>query len=168
MENKKPIFIFDLDGTTVNSRHRTTMPFSLEYWEQNSTRENIFKDELLPLSKNMLELIETGFEIIICTARTLGRYDYEFLYNVLGLPNDTKIISRAKEDTRENHIYKQSNLQYLVNLRPYRNRKKILIDDEYLNRVSFRSMGSNCEAWDINYSKWQFSFMDFLASMWKI
>ena len=118
MENRgeNPIFIFDLDGTTVDSRHRTTMPFNLAYWNENATRENILKDALMQLSKKMVELIGFGYEVVICTARTLSKYDYEYLYDIIGLPNDIKIISRAKEDTRENHIYKKSNLQYLVNL----------------------------------------------------
>ena len=51
------IFIFDLDGTTVDSRHRTSLPFSLDYWNENSTRENILKDRLMPLSRKMVELI---------------------------------------------------------------------------------------------------------------
>ena len=73
---ENPIFIFDLDGTTVDSRHRTSMPFNLDYWNENSTRENILKDRLLPLSRKMVELIAFGYEVIICTARTLGKYDY--------------------------------------------------------------------------------------------
>ena len=146
---ENPIFIFDLDGTTVDSRHRTSMPFNLDYWNENATRENILKDALMPLSKKMVELIGFGYEVVICTARTLSKYDYEYLYDIIGLPNDIKIISRAKEDTRENHIYKKSNLQYLVNLKPYKDRQKILIDDEYLNRLTFSSMGNTCFAWDI-------------------
>ena len=67
------IFIFDLDGTTVDSRHRTSLPFSLDYWNENSTRENILRDRLMPLSRKMVELINLGYEVIICTARTLGK-----------------------------------------------------------------------------------------------
>ena len=36
---ENPIFIFDLDGTTVDSRHRTSMPFNLDYWNENSTND---------------------------------------------------------------------------------------------------------------------------------
>ena len=147
------IFIFDLDGTTVDSRHRTSLPFSLDYWNENSTRENILRDRLMPLSRKMVELINLGYEVIICTARTLGKYDYEYLYDIIGLPNDIKIISRAKEDTRENHIYKKSNLQYLVNLKPFKDRQKILIDDEYLNRITFASMNPKCASWNIHQAE---------------
>ena len=160
MENKgeNPIFIFDLDGTTVDSRHRSSMPFNLDYWNENATRDNILKDALMPLSKTMMQLIGWGYEVIICTARTLGKYDYEYLYNIIGLPNDIKIISRAEADNRENHIYKKSNLQYLVNLKPFKDRQKILIDDEYLNRLTFTSMGKTCFAWDIRQAEIYFSY----------
>ena len=107
----------------------------------------------MPLSRKMVELINLGYEVIICTARTLGKYDYEYLYDIIGLPNDIKIISRAKEDTRENHIYKKSNLQYLVNLKPFKDRQKILIDDEYLNRITFASMNEKCASWNIHQAE---------------
>jgi hypothetical protein len=40
---KDNIFIFDLDGTTINSDHRQGHG-SLVSWFRNNTRENIFRD----------------------------------------------------------------------------------------------------------------------------
>ena len=54
---KNQIYIFDLDGTVINSSHRFTGTaegkVNLEAWIKDSTRENIFKDTLLPLAKFM-------------------------------------------------------------------------------------------------------------------
>ena len=52
---KKNIWVFDLDGTTIDSTHRQiTNPdgtLNLDLWRHNSTRSKIFKDKLLPLGE---------------------------------------------------------------------------------------------------------------------
>ena len=61
---KKPIYIFDLDGTTIDSSHRFTGTaegkVNLAKWIEDSTRENIFKDTLLPLAKFMKALMKAN------------------------------------------------------------------------------------------------------------
>ena len=47
------ICIYDLDGTIIDSSHRAKYSddgiLDLEHSKENSTKENIFRDELLPL-----------------------------------------------------------------------------------------------------------------------
>ena len=55
------IYIFDLDGTVIDSSHRQlALPngdIDLTHWKENSTKEKIFKDELLPLARYMKRAI---------------------------------------------------------------------------------------------------------------
>lgn len=78
-------FIFDLDGTIVNSSHRQlTLPngdLDLSHWRENCTREKILADTLLPLADQWQTALDRGAEIVICTARVMGLADYEFLAN---------------------------------------------------------------------------------------
>ena len=80
---KKPIFIFDLDGTTIDSSHRFTGTaegkVDLAKWIEDSTRENIFKDTLLPLAKFMKSLMRQNANVWICTARNMKQDDFDFL-----------------------------------------------------------------------------------------
>ena len=61
---KNTIYIFDLDGTVIDSSHRFTGnaegKVNLEKWIADSTRENIFKDSLLPLAKFMKALMKAN------------------------------------------------------------------------------------------------------------
>ena len=43
------LFIFDLDGTTINSTHRHG-DGTLADWQKNATDENVANDSLLPLA----------------------------------------------------------------------------------------------------------------------
>lgn len=88
-------FIFDLDGTVIDSSHRhATLPdgsLDLAHWIENSTPEKIRADSLLPLA----DLMRASFamaETLICTARVMGDADYEFLFDN-GLHADA-ILSR--------------------------------------------------------------------------
>ena len=80
----KKIAVFDLDGTVIDSAHRTPNKadgtLDLDGYFQLRTRENIFKDTLLPLAKIMKEMYESGdYHIVICTARDMTEDDYDFL-----------------------------------------------------------------------------------------
>ena len=48
------LFIFDLDGTTIDSSHRqNTLPdgsLNLDAWVRNNTPEKIARDSLLPMA----------------------------------------------------------------------------------------------------------------------
>ena len=75
--------IFDLDGTVIDSSHRHATnsdgSIDLAHWFENSTREKVMADTLLPLAKVMRSYFEQGHRVIICTARCLRAADYEFL-----------------------------------------------------------------------------------------
>ena len=97
----QPIII-DIDGTIADSSHRAiALPdgnIDLIHWRENSTPEKIALDKLLPLATYIkkLSLSETVIPII-CTARVMGRADYDWLD-----ANDISyayIISRREGDT---------------------------------------------------------------------
>ena len=76
-------FIFDLDHTVIDSSHRqltnTDGSLDLAHWRENCTHEKIMADTLLPLARTMQDAINNGQNVIICTARVLGRSDIIFL-----------------------------------------------------------------------------------------
>ena len=152
------IFIFDLDGTTINSEHRVGGG-SLPSWFNNNTEENIFKDTPMYLGQFIGILFNLGFKVLICTSRTLGKADYEFLYTKLYVPVGVKIISRNKDDRRDPDVYKKERLSYLANFKQFKECEKILIDDNSDVRTSFRELGKNCKAWDIPYATKSFNYI---------
>ena len=81
---KKQIAIFDLDGTVIDSAHRTPNKadgtLDLTRYFELRTRESIFKDTLLPLADRMKEMYDSGeWHIVICTAREMDQDDFDFL-----------------------------------------------------------------------------------------
>jgi FMN phosphatase YigB (HAD superfamily) len=80
----KEVAIFDLDGTIIDSSHRTPNnldgTLNLERYRSLKTRENIFKDTLLPLADKMRRMYDSGkYHIVICTAREISQDDLDFL-----------------------------------------------------------------------------------------
>lgn len=82
----KTVHVFDLDGTVIESGHRTlpaicnvTGDLDLNQYRKLATHKNIMKDTLLPLSELMRALIDTGEKVAIVTARHLQKSDYVFL-----------------------------------------------------------------------------------------
>ena len=78
------IKIFDLDGTVIDSSHRTRFladgSLDLDYWQANATPRNIAADTLLPLAKQMQSAYARGnCLVIVCTARTMSASDFLFL-----------------------------------------------------------------------------------------
>ena len=91
------LYIFDLDGTAIDSSHRqNTLPdgsLNLSAWRENSTPEMIARDSLLPLGEQWRDMVARGLDgtnvqIGIITARVMGDStpDYELkkiaLYNL--------------------------------------------------------------------------------------
>jgi FMN phosphatase YigB (HAD superfamily) len=66
--------IFDLDGTVIDSRHRSMInadgSTNLAHWFENNKPEKIALDTLLPLANTMRLLHKLGHHIIVCTARS--------------------------------------------------------------------------------------------------
>lgn len=90
------MYILDLDGTVINSYHRTVNAliagqFCLEtYIRECNTEELINADTLLPLAKFMQHLARTGEAFAIMTARYMTDIDRAFLVRH-GLVNDLTI-----------------------------------------------------------------------------
>lgn len=89
------LFIFDLDGTVIDSRHRhATLPdgsLDLAHWIENSTPEKIARDSLLPLADTWRRVFPDAM-VAVCTARVMGEADHAFLIDN-GLMTD-RILSR--------------------------------------------------------------------------
>lgn len=98
------IYIFDLDGTVIDSSHRhATLPcgaLDLAHWIENSTEEKIFKDSLLPLAASMRKAYASGHHVVICTARVMGEADKAFLANN-GLRYHALLCRREGETCRD-------------------------------------------------------------------
>lgn len=68
------IYIFDLDGTVVDTGHRyRNLPcgkIDLPFWFANSTEEMVAKDTLLPLADVWRRYKAEGHTVVVCTARS--------------------------------------------------------------------------------------------------
>lgn len=81
------VFIWDLDGTLIDSRHRTMYgkgktetPEQLQYWFDLSTKEWINQDRLLPLVQVFKHFVKNfGGIHVALTARTLRDADVRYL-----------------------------------------------------------------------------------------
>ena len=83
-KGQKKIVVFDLDGTVVDSSHRTPSnpdgTLDLQGYYKQRTRQNIFKDTLLPLADVMKDRYRSGdYHVVICTAREIDQDDLDFL-----------------------------------------------------------------------------------------
>ena len=90
-------FIFDLDGTVVDSSHRQG-DGSLNDWRRLNTVGNIMRDGLLPLAGKMQTAIQDGLDIWVCTSRVMGKADFAFLRLQNLLPNGGPVIHRIGEN----------------------------------------------------------------------
>ena len=103
------LFIFDLDGTAIDSSHRqNTLPdgsLNLADWIKNNTPEKIALDSLLPLADSWKTINRERDQIAIMTARVIGKADLKFLQDN-ALEYDY-IYSRAFGDTTPDDILKK-------------------------------------------------------------
>jgi hypothetical protein len=144
---QRNIFIFDIDQTIVNSEHRQGE--TLDDWFRLNTAENCMKDTpILPLANYVRDLCESGFQVLICTSRTLQSWDLDYLANRLHVPEKVKIISRPNKGHKDYKMsantLKKKQLSYLQNFKHFRKCRKFLIDDKEANLRSFEELGSNC------------------------
>jgi FMN phosphatase YigB (HAD superfamily) len=77
------LFIFDLDGTTIDSSHRQNTlangSLNLAHWIENNTPEKIAADSLLPMAESWKTINRQNNQIVIMTARVIGKADFKFL-----------------------------------------------------------------------------------------
>lgn len=83
--NHTKVYVFDLDRTVIDSDHRVAAAMdkdgnlNIAKYREGQTKENIMKDSLLPLAEVMKNLIASGEQVVICTARALTKSDYYYL-----------------------------------------------------------------------------------------
>jgi hypothetical protein len=127
----KNVVIFDLDETVIDSSHRTPNKpdgtLDLDRYFDLKTRENVFKDKLLPLAEKMRECYANGnYHVVICTARHMNEDDYDFLEE-----HDLKfheIFERG--NVRKEHHYWLDDAQYKTKmLKKYKNTPYTFFDD---------------------------------------
>ena len=97
------LFIFDLDGTTINSTHRHG-DGTLADWQKNATDKNVANDSLLPLATGWKEIDRKHHTIIVMTARVMGWADHKFLSDNGLFPD--YIYSRPEGNTTPDDILK--------------------------------------------------------------
>ena len=135
-------FIFDLDGTVINSNHRIG-DGSLDYWRRMNTPDNIAADGELPLFDQMLDAINDNLDVIVCTSRVMGAADFEWL-QAHGVDGIT-ILCRSDSDERNCGFFKLSLLHdYARSLgmtwARFR-RTSIMFDDSREVQNTLRSVG---------------------------
>jgi FMN phosphatase YigB (HAD superfamily) len=144
----KRIVIFDLDETVVDSAHRTPNnpdgTLNLSRYLELKTRENTFKDGLLPLADFWRSLDPAENYIVVCTARTWSDFDQEFL-DYHGL-RAHKILARfsGRQLTMRDADLKREGLQPFFNLKQFRNLPKIMFDDARPVIAEMRRIGVTC------------------------
>jgi len=138
------IYIFDLDGTIIDSSHRATHDeegnIDLKGWKEKSTKDYIFQDSLLPLYAKLQEVYKNGDMVILCTARELGKWDYEYI-NMHNIYYD-RIISRPKGNQTKDHILKKNQCRYLFTLPQYKDIEKWFFDDNWSNLEALAELGA--------------------------
>ena len=103
-------FIFDLDGTVIDSSHR--QGDTLDDWRRMNTVGNIMRDRLLPLAGKMQSAIQDGLDVWICTSRVMGKADFAFLRMQSLLPNGGPVLHRISDaDDRDCGDLKLAKLQ---------------------------------------------------------
>lgn len=147
----KMVYIFDLDETVINSKHRTPNnpdgTLNLAAYIENHTPENVWKDTLLPLAGVMQKLIAENANVWIITARDMKVCDYEFLI-AHGISPKT-IMSRDRVKSRKHYTlgdgaYKVRWIKQMLNLRQYAKAHCIMFDDAKPVIKAMRSLGVSC------------------------
>lgn len=143
----KHVIVFDLDGTVIDSSHRTPThkdgTLNLTRYLEMQVREHIFKDNLLPLASVMQKLHNMGHYIIICTARIMSQDDIDFLH-YHKIPYHSMQSRLQKEDGIKDAILKHRKLTKLKNLPQFRNKHWIMFEDAKPVISAMRKIGITC------------------------
>jgi FMN phosphatase YigB (HAD superfamily) len=138
-------FIFDLDDTIINSKHRyKTLPngdIDLAHWlKVAKIREQVFRDTLLPLSKIWYGALALGATVTIATARTMSRHDFDFLkHHKL---HHHHAVYRRNGDNSPDALLKAEGLISLFNRAPHlRPERSVMYDDNTSVRESIGLLG---------------------------
>lgn len=147
------IYIFDLDGTVIDSSHRAEHDengfINLPLWKEKSTKDFIFQDSLLPLYAKLQQVYKNGDMVILCTARELNKWDYEYIH-AHNIYYD-RIISRPIGNNTKDDELKKAQCRYLFNLPQYRDIEKWFFDDNWRNLDALADLGavvSHADQWN--------------------
>jgi len=103
------LYIFDLDGTVIDSSHRqNTLPdgsLDLANWIENNTPDKILADSLLPLADKMRSVRSGTDTVAVITARVIGDADLAFMSRN-GLKFD-HLFSRAEGNNTPDDLLKR-------------------------------------------------------------
>ena len=101
-------YIFDLDGTVIDSTHR--QGDTLDDWRRLNTARNVALDSPLPLLDQMRDAIADDLDVIVCTSRVMAGRDFRWLddHGIRGID----VLCRAPSDNRTCGFFK---LQLLHN-----------------------------------------------------
>lgn len=147
---KKPmrfVAIFDLDGTVIDSEHRTPNnadgTLNLKAYRDKHTAENVAKDTLLPLANVMKAAESAGAYVVVLTARDMRDFDYEFL-TMHGLIYH-KIMSRDTVRSKTHYeaddgTYKEKWIKPFLNLKQFANKPVVMFEDAAPVKTKLRKM----------------------------
>ena len=141
----KNIILVDLDGTVIDSNHRTPTrsdgTLDLDNYLRLRTRDSIFKDKLLPLASVIRKLYRYNY-IVISTARVVDQDDIDYLlYN--NIPYH-KLLSRPDNDRSRDADLKVTSMRKLRNLKQFSNKPWFMFDDAPSVISAMRKEGVRC------------------------
>ena len=144
MSKIKRAAIYDMDGTIVDSTHRyrtiideTGERIDLQHWRENQYLA--MDDSLLPLAEQYKQdLRDDSCFTVIATAREMHAPDWDFVDNVLGMPDH--FISRKPGDNQSGKTLKINGLARFFNLKPFKVADWVFYEDNvhYLKAVCDR------------------------------
>ncbi len=144
---KKQITIFDLDGTVIDSAHRTPNnpdgTLNLAAYMEKHTPENVMRDTLLPLARLIRAAYENGAYVVILTARDMKPCDYEYLekHNIRA----HKIMSRDRVKSEKHYgandgEYKAKWIRPFLNLKQFAKCAVVMFEDASPVKTELRKM----------------------------
>ena len=137
------LYIFDLDGTVIDSSHRQGNG-TLEDWRRLNTPKNIARDTELPLADTMrdaiqLSLTDESVRVWVCTSRIMGGADLAWLRLHYLIPN--LILSRKpSQDNVPAGQFKREKLDQAIF-------ERMVTKGKYRSLAHFKSAFSH-EIWD--------------------
>lgn len=132
---KNRIYIFDLDGTVVNSDHRYKQccnpDGSLNIPKYYAMKGDLIKhDTLLPLANYLRRKYEQGHMVVFCTSRCITKEDTDY-FDENYLPY-TELLSRPEGCLDKDWDLKVK-LLAKFNEGEYKNKTKVFFDDLHAN-----------------------------------
>lgn len=138
------VAIYDMDGTIVDSSHRYRTiadengeRIDLDHWRENEYRA--MEDSLLPMFEQYrVDLQDENCYVIIATARVMHEPDWQFVNEVLGMPD--YFISRRDGDSQSGKTLKINGLAKFFNLVSFKGAEFVFYEDNisYLKAVCDR------------------------------